>query len=66
MKRIQDIQRQLPRLKKATPKIEEPVLIDKHEFTKRINELANRLNYEKEEMSRRERFLRAVRKVKGE
>lgn len=64
MKRIQDIHRSLPRFKKVTLKPEEPVLLDKHEFTKRINELANRLNYEKEETSRRERFLRAVRRAR--
>ncbi len=60
MKRIQDIQRQLPRFKKTTPKVEEPVLLDKEAFAKRINELANRLNYQKEETSRRERFLHAM------
>ena len=66
MKSIHDIKPSFSKFKKS-PQAElgELVVLDKVAFTKRINELAGRLNYQKEEMSRRERFLRAVRKSRG-
>lgn len=65
MKSIHDIRPQVPKLKKvrkAEPTYEP---LDKQAFTLTIDQLSNRLNYAKDDLSRRQRFLHAVKKIKG-
>lgn len=63
---IQDI-RKAPSVvsqKKITVTFVEDEPLDKASFTARVSELSNRLNYAKENLSAKERFLRAVRRAR--
>jgi hypothetical protein len=60
VKPIQDIRPVKPSVRKIRVIEEKSDPLDKHSFTVKINELSKRLNYSKEELSRKERFLRAV------
>lgn len=60
MKPIQDIRPSKRVVRKITVVEEKTEPLDKHSFTLTINQLSPRLNYAKDELSRKERFLRAV------
>jgi hypothetical protein len=58
---LQGIKRPQPH-KITVTTVEEPETLDKHGFTARIEQLTDRLNYSKEYLTAKDRFLRAVRR----